>query len=66
MSLELSQDELVERLNYDKSPLVPAEISMFEHDRREPPVQLLLQYARLAGFPMEYLVDDDLDLPRGF
>jgi transcriptional regulator with XRE-family HTH domain len=64
--MNLSQEKIVERLNYDKSPLVASQISEFENDKREPPVQLLLAYARMACIPMEYLVDDELPLPETF
>lgn len=66
LALNLTQEQMVERLNYKQSPLVPSQISEFENDKREPPVQLLLCYARAAGIPMEYLVDDELFLPEKF
>jgi transcriptional regulator with XRE-family HTH domain len=59
----LSQTEVVKRLNYEESPLYPAQISNFEQGKREPPLQLLLAYARLANIPLEILADDKLDLP---
>lgn len=63
-SLNLSQEKMVDRLNYTKSPLVASQISEFENDKREPPVQILLCYARAAAIPLEYLVDDELSLPK--
>lgn len=63
LGLNLTQEQIVERLNYKQSPLVASQISEFENDKREPPVQVLLCYARMAGIPMEYLVDDELSLP---
>jgi len=62
-ALELSQTGIVERLDYEDSPLYPAQISNFEQGKREPPLQLLLAYARLANVPLEILADDKLDLP---
>lgn len=62
LCLNLTQEQMVERLNYKQSPLVASQISEFENDKREPPVQLLLSYARTAGIPLEYLVDDELSL----
>jgi transcriptional regulator with XRE-family HTH domain len=62
-ALELSQTGIVERLDYEESPLYPAQISNFEQGKREPPLQLLLAYARLANIPLEILADDKLDLP---
>ena len=64
LSLNLSQRGMVERLDYKQSPLVASQISEFENDKREPPLQVLLCYARAAGIPMEYLVDDELTLPE--
>jgi transcriptional regulator with XRE-family HTH domain len=63
IALDLTQDEMLKRLAYRKSPLYASQISDFEQGKREPPVLVLLQYARVAGVPMELLVDDDLDLP---
>lgn len=62
-ALELSQTGIVTRLDYEESPLYPAQISNFEQGKREPPLQLLLAYARLANIPLEMLADDKLDLP---
>ncbi len=62
-TLGLSQTEMVKRLNYQESPLYAAQISNFEQSKREPPVMLILAYARTVNVPMEYLVDDKLDLP---
>lgn len=39
------------------------EISKFELGKREPFLQILIQYARLAGVHTEALIDDGLDLP---
>lgn len=61
--LGLSQTEVVKRLNYEESPLYPAQISNFEQGKREPPLQVLLAYARLANIPLEILADDKLELP---
>jgi len=38
-------------------------ISGYERGEREPPLPVLLKYARLAGFSTDYLIDDKLDLP---
>jgi transcriptional regulator with XRE-family HTH domain len=38
-------------------------ISKYELDKNEPPLEILLEYARAAGVLMEDIVDDDLDLP---
>jgi transcriptional regulator with XRE-family HTH domain len=38
-------------------------ISDYERGEREPPLPILLRYARVANVSMEALVDDELDLP---
>ena len=63
LAFDLSQTQIVQRLDYHESPLYPAQISNFEQGKREPPIQLLLAYARLANIPLEILADDKLDLP---
>lgn len=37
-------------------------LSEFESGRRMPNWIVLLYYARLAGIPLEFIVDDDIDL----
>jgi transcriptional regulator with XRE-family HTH domain len=44
--------------------LVQAEVSAYEHGLREPPLQVLLQYARTANILIEWLIDDQIDLPE--
>ncbi len=39
-------------------------ISAYERGVREPPLPVLLRYARLAGICVDVLIDDELDLPR--
>jgi|GEM_PF-225036 len=62
--LELSQSQMFRRLDYNQSPLYETYIADFEHGRREPPLPLLLRYARVANVPLEALVDDEMDLPE--
>jgi transcriptional regulator with XRE-family HTH domain len=61
--LGLSQAGIVEALKYEESPLRPSQISNFEQGKREPPVMLLLAYARLAKVSVETLIDDKKKLP---
>jgi transcriptional regulator with XRE-family HTH domain len=61
-ALGLSQGELYRKLGVED--LIPQKrISRYERDELEPPLPVLLQYARTAGVHMEDLVDDELDLP---
>jgi transcriptional regulator with XRE-family HTH domain len=61
-ALDLSQSEMYRRLGVED--LMPyTRISKFERDELEPPLPVLLQYARVAGVHMEDIVDDELDLP---
>ena len=59
----LSMNELVDRLGSDEIPLYKADVSKYEAGTREPPLVILLRYARLANVFLEVLVDDSLDLP---
>jgi len=62
-ALGLSQTEMLRRLGFEDT-LVYNRISDFELGKREPPLPVLLQYARVAGVQMEVLADDELDLPE--
>ncbi|MGA9997145.1 MAG: helix-turn-helix transcriptional regulator [Pyrinomonadaceae bacterium] len=62
LALGLSQSEMLRRLGFE-DVLVYNRISDYELGNREPPLPVLLQYARVAGVHMEDLVDDELDLP---
>jgi hypothetical protein len=43
--------------------IVQADISTYELNHREPPLKVLLAYARAANVSVESLIDDNLDLP---
>jgi transcriptional regulator with XRE-family HTH domain len=60
MTLGLSQNELIRRLDV---ALTQNRISEYETGKGEPPLPVLLRYARLAGVCVERLIDDELDLP---
>jgi len=64
ISLGLTQQQMVERLKSRKADLTvyPGNISRFEQGLREPPLPVLLAYARAASVSIDVLVDDDLDL----
>ena len=62
-ALGLSQSELLRRLEADED-LTYHRISEYESGKREPPLWILLSYARLAAVHLEDIVDDELDLPK--
>lgn len=62
--LGLTQPEMIARLNVKGEPLYPAGISEYERGKREPPLIVLLKYARLAGISTDVLIDDKLHLPK--
>ena len=61
-ALGLSQSEMLWRLGFGDT-LDYKRISEYELDKNEPPLAVLLSYARVAGVCMDVLVDDELDLP---
>ena len=61
-ALGLSQTELLRRLGAEDL-IEYNRISEFETGKREPPLAILLLYARAANVWMDVLVDDELDLP---
>lgn len=63
LTLGLSQTQMFRRLAVEDM-IIYNRISDYELGRREPPLPILLRYARVAGVPMEVLVDDELDLPE--
>lgn len=59
-TLGLSQNELIRELQVD---LTQNRISEYETGKGEPPLPVLLRYARLAGVCVDVLIDDEIDLP---
>lgn len=62
-ALGVSQSEMLKRLGFDDA-LFYTRISDYELGNREPPLPVLLRYARLAGVSTDVLIDDELDLPK--
>lgn len=60
--LGLTQQGMIDKLNVKDEPLRPASISAYEKNLREPPLMVLLRYARIADVTMETLVDDKMKL----
>jgi transcriptional regulator with XRE-family HTH domain len=63
MTLALSQDGMISRLGLEKQ-LSREEISKYERGLRVPSLVTLLRYARVSNIVVDYLIDDELDLPK--
>ena len=61
--LGLSQGELVIRLKLGESSISRSSIAGYELGMKEPPLTILLKYARLANVIVDVLIDDQLNLP---
>ena len=61
-ALELSQNGMLKRLG-EPEGLLGTSISGYERGVREPPLLILLEYARLAGVNVDTLIDDSVELP---
>jgi len=57
--LGLSQPQIAKRLGIQEY----TNVSKYERNVNEPTLMIVLAYARLAEIPVEYLIDDALDLP---
>ena len=60
-SLGVSQGELVRQLGV-QALIEHTTISKYELNKNEPPLAILLAYARLAGIPVEQIIDDTVEL----
>jgi transcriptional regulator with XRE-family HTH domain len=65
-TLDLTQQQMVEALKRQQSnaTVYPGNISRFEQGIREPPLLVLLAYAKLARTTIDTLVDDEVELPK--
>lgn len=61
--LNLSQGELVKRLGLE-GRIYANNVSEYESGKRQPPMPIVLMYARLVGVSTDVLIDDGLDLPE--
>jgi transcriptional regulator with XRE-family HTH domain len=61
-ALGLSQNEMIRRMGVEKIIKQNA-ISEYELGKREPPLRILLQYARAVNISTDVLIDDELGLP---
>lgn len=62
-ALGLSQSEMFKRLDVEGFSEVKR-ISDYEIGKSEPPLVVLLRYARVAGVYVDVLIDDEMDLPQ--
>src|SRR5689334_2466658 len=62
MALGLSQTGLHWRLGVEDL-IDYTRLTSYERGRNEPPLMILLEYARLANVYVDVLIDDELDLP---
>jgi hypothetical protein len=63
LALDLSQSQMVKHLDLDDF-IYPSNISGYETGEREPPLPIVLRYARAANVWADVLIDDELDLPE--
>jgi transcriptional regulator with XRE-family HTH domain len=61
-ALGLSQNEMIRRLGVEEIIKQNA-VSEYELGKREPPLRILLRYARAVGVSTDVLIDDEMDLP---
>lgn len=61
-ALGLSQNAMLRRLGFEQT-IDYKRISEFELGKNEPPLAILLKYARVAGVCVDVLIDDDQSLP---
>jgi hypothetical protein len=63
LNLEIdTYEEMIRRLDCPETNLYPSGIFLFETNKREPTLNVLLKYARLSGVSVDVLIDDELDL----
>ena len=62
LALGLSQPQMHRRLGVE-ALIDYTKISTYELGKREPPLMILLEYARAANVYVEALIDDATDLP---
>lgn len=61
-ALGLSQSEMWQHLGVEDL-IWPKQISTYEVGTNEPPLPILLRYARAANVSTDVLIDDEIDLP---
>lgn len=61
-NLGLTYEELIIKLDCPEVPLYRASISQYESGKIEPPLLVLLKYARLANISTDFLIDDNIEI----
>lgn len=67
-NLGLTQEQLFSALDKElkgRAKLHFGYLTRYESSSRVPSLLVLLAYSKVAGVPMEILVDDEVDLPAG-
>ena len=62
-SLGVSQNGMLQLLDFEELT-DRSTVSAYERGEREPPLPVVLSYARAAQINVEVLIDDDLELPE--
>lgn len=62
LKMELTQADIFNRLNDEKTSLHLGYIGLFETSERIPSLLVLLKYSRISGYSLERIIDDDLEL----
>ena len=60
-TLRMSQAEIVKQLGV-QDLIHYTNISKYELDKNEPPLAIVLAYARLVGISVEQIIDDEIEL----
>lgn len=59
-------EQMAEKLSDDKFTIRRQAVSQYELNDNEPPLPILLKYARMAGITIDVLADDEIDLSDYF
>jgi len=62
-AMGLSQNQMINQMGL-AGEVLREEISDFERNKRIPPLEVILRYARTANVLVEALIDDELELPE--
>lgn len=62
--LDCSLADMANRLSTAEFTVRRTVISLYESNDREPPLPVLLRYARIVGITIDVLADDELNLPE--